>query len=184
MKLRSETSRAQPSYSDWLQSRVLGRQRVDLHASTEIAFTPNLSWSFRGTGSSNFTTVTAPSGARRIDPSAPAASPVESNIEKLRFTPDDPVRSRFRELVEEWHRACRFSSSVTARVQHPAYRAIVALGRPVLPYLLEEMIARPNHWSSALIAITGTNPVPPAARGSLDEVAASWRSWAAERGLL
>ena len=73
-------------------------------------------------------------------------------------------------------------SSTTARVQHPAYREIIALGPPVVPLLLRELERRPNHWFAALRSLTGADPVAPADRGHLGLMAESWIKWGKERG--
>jgi len=57
---------------------------------------------------------------------------------------------------------------------HPAYQEIISLGEAVVPLLLREVAREPDHWFSALKAITGANPVSPSDRGHIDKMAAAW----------
>jgi len=54
---------------------------------------------------------------------------------------------------------------------HPAYRAIVGLGKPVIPLLLVELELEPDHWFIALHELTGAEPVPEESRGRIDKMA-------------
>jgi hypothetical protein len=112
-------------------------------------------------------------------PSAQPPHPVPS-----RPTNDPDLERRFRELADEWQADVAHLSSTTARVQHPAYREIIALGPPVVPLLLRELERRPNHWFAALRSLTGADPVAPADRGHLGLMAESWIKWGRERGYL
>ena len=91
--------------------------------------------------------------------------------------------SEFERLVEEWKHDTRFMSSPIEKAAHPAYRRIISMGRPVLPLLLQELQREPNHWFTALSAITGENPVPEEARGRIGRMAQHWIDWAVERGI-
>src|SRR5438128_425349 len=90
--------------------------------------------------------------------------PIEGLVSELvdcaRDFGERDVEEVFRKLVEEWKTAVAALSSTTARVQHPAYQRIIALGQPAVPLLLRELKERPNHWFAALRALTGVNPVP------------------------
>jgi hypothetical protein len=94
------------------------------------------------------------------------------------------LERRFRELVAEWQAEVAPLSSTTARVQHPAYRAIIALGPAVVPLLLRELQQRPNHWFAALRSLTGSDPVPPADRGRIGPMTEAWVTWGKEQGYL
>ncbi len=96
----------------------------------------------------------------------------------------DPIAEVFQGLVDDWRRECALVSSASRRTQHPAYRTIVGMGRTVLPYLLGEMLARPNEWSAALIEISGENPVRASDRGDLTKVARAWAAWAKRRQIV
>ena len=90
----------------------------------------------------------------------------------------------FGRLRRRWLAATRFTSSGTELAAHPSYRAVVALGAPVVPLLLAEMRDRPHHWHAALRELTGADPVAPCDRGRTRAVAAAWVRWGTEQGLL
>lgn len=96
----------------------------------------------------------------------------------------DEMESRFNELVDRWQNETGMLSSVARKTAHPAYLEIIDMGRPAIPLILEELIQRPNHWSVALRAITGENPVSPDDAGYIQHVANAWIQWGTERGYI
>lgn len=93
----------------------------------------------------------------------------------------DPA-SQFREYVETWRRQTQHWSSVTRMISHPAYVAIVEMGRSVIPFLLAELRDRPDHWFVALQLITGEDPVP--AGSTFGEAVQAWLAWGRAKGYL
>jgi sialidase-1 len=91
---------------------------------------------------------------------------------------------RFESLVEQWKTATALLSSTTAMVSHPGYRAIIALGAPVVPLLLRDLEREPVHWFEALQAITGEDPVPREHWGNSAAMSADWLAWGRQRGLI
>ena len=81
-----------------------------------------------------------------------------------------------------WKRERGPHSSAARLTDHPAYRAIVALGPAVVPLILRELAREPDHWSRALHELTGANPVPDSARGRLDAMADAWLAWGRQQG--
>jgi hypothetical protein len=55
------------------------------------------------------------------------------------------------------------------------------MGERALPLLLAELKREPDDWFWALHAISGADPVPPASRGRLHEMAEAWVRWGAEK---
>jgi hypothetical protein len=94
------------------------------------------------------------------------------------------LAERFRELAEQWKEETSFLSSSTAIVNHPAYQAVIALGPPVVPFLLRELEAEPYHWFEALHAITGEDPVRPEDWGHIGAMAAAWLAWGRSHQLI
>jgi len=84
---------------------------------------------------------------------------------------------QFQTLAAQWKAATAFLSSTTAMVAHPAYQAIISLGPPVVPLLLQELEREPAHWFEALTAITGEDPVSPEDWGKIPKMAAAWLAW-------
>jgi hypothetical protein len=91
---------------------------------------------------------------------------------------------QFQTLATQWKAATAFLSSATAMVAHPAYKAIIALGPPVVPLILKELEGEPVHWFEALQAITGEDPVFPEDWGKIPKMAAAWLAWGRKRGLI
>jgi hypothetical protein len=94
------------------------------------------------------------------------------------------IAGRFQELAGQWKADTRLLSSSTAISSHPAYRAIIALGPPVLPFILRDLETEPAHWFEALQAITGEDPVPRADWGKIPAMRAAWLAWGRNRGLI
>jgi hypothetical protein len=103
--------------------------------------------------------------------------------QKTPVTPsNEPVEQRFRFLAETWKKAVAHLSSTTKRNSHAAYQEIISLGPEVVPLLLRDMQNHLTHWFFALHAITGVNPVPPAAEGNVPLMVDYWLAWAKENG--
>ncbi|HVA48039.1 MAG TPA: hypothetical protein VNH11_16840 [Pirellulales bacterium] len=53
------------------------------------------------------------------------------------------------------------------------YLQIIGLGRAALPHLFREIARQPDHWFSALAAITGEDPIPAGAEGNMAAMTAA-----------
>ena len=91
---------------------------------------------------------------------------------------------RFRELAGRWRVERGSSSSLTWMTSRPSYLRIIAMAEVAVPFLLQELRYEPDHWFTALRAITGENPVPEDARGNLRRMAAAWIQWGSENNYL
>jgi hypothetical protein len=94
------------------------------------------------------------------------------------------LKQRFDELAEIWRAECVWTSSSHEMAMHPAYQQIIGMGPDAIPLLLDEMLHRPDHWSWALSAITGDDPVQEDHRGKIDLMARDWIAWGKENGYL
>ena len=94
-----------------------------------------------------------------------------------------PMWQRFAELAATWKEERGYSSSLTDILMSPSYQRVIALGRPVVPYVLAELAARPDHWFWALATITGANPIPEQAAGNLRAMREAWLRWGDKEGL-
>ena len=101
----------------------------------------------------------------------------------MQSEPED-VRATFERLTASWKRDCEVQSSPARIATHPAYRAIIDLGPAVLPMILHDLQGTHAHWFWALQAITGENPVPADAAGSIDLMTEAWLAWGRQRMLL
>ena len=93
-----------------------------------------------------------------------------------------PDRETFKRLADEWERDRPRGADVWQMTQHPAYERIIEMGEPAVPWLLQRLAEKPNHWFVALNAITGARPVPPESRGRIKEMAQAWLAWGRENG--
>ena len=102
----------------------------------------------------------------------------------IKATDQTTVTGQFESLAEQWKTETALLSSTTSMVSHPAYRAIIALGPPVVPLLLRDLEQEPVHWFEALQTITGEDPVPREHWGNIPAMRADWLTWGRQRGLI
>jgi len=92
------------------------------------------------------------------------------------------LTSQFRAYAELWRRHTTHMSSVSRMVSHPAYAAIIKMGRDVVPLLLQELRDRPDHWLVALHQITQEDPAKPGS--TFTEAVEAWLAWGRVKGYL
>ena len=97
---------------------------------------------------------------------------------------DDEERSTFEELAKEWKRSRSRGVDLEEMVMNSAYQRIIGMGKSAIPFLLDRLAEKPDHWFWALFAISGDNPVPPDHEGKLSLMAESWLAWGRDRGYL
>ena len=90
----------------------------------------------------------------------------------------------FQALAERWRRETGMFSSVTKKVDHPAYQRIIAMGATAVPLILRELAHRPGHWFEALRAIVGESPVPADKKGDITKVREAWLEWGRGKGYI
>ena len=90
---------------------------------------------------------------------------------------DLDLRDEFNRLVVEWKKGRRRGADVVQITAHPAYRQIVAMGKPAIPLILEELERQSDHWFPALHELTGTSPVPADSQGNIAEMRRAWLDW-------
>jgi hypothetical protein len=113
-------------------------------------------------------------------PKLPPGGEEMRNADAPEVSPE--TKREFRRLTEEWKASHGPQSTIRSMTAHPAYRAIIALGEPAIPLILDELVRDVDHWFSALKAITGANPVRPEDRGNLVKMAESWVEWDRSNG--
>lgn len=94
----------------------------------------------------------------------------------------DELERKFLALAVLWKYGQGPSSSLRDMVSHPAYLQIIGLGRDALPFLFRELAREPDHWFSALSAITGQDPVPADANGNVALMTEAWLNWGRRHG--
>jgi len=96
--------------------------------------------------------------------------------------PQETVEEQFHRLADVWQSAVAHLSSSSKRDNHPAYQQIIALGPPVVPFLLRDLAATHRHWFAALSSITGANPIPREDAGKIQRMADAWIDWGKKEG--
>ena len=94
----------------------------------------------------------------------------------------DKIESDFHRLAQQWERERPRGADVSEMAMHPSYQRIIGMGLDVVPFILEELERKPEHWFWALHSITGVNPVPPESEGKLKEMAKAWVDWGNKQG--
>jgi hypothetical protein len=93
------------------------------------------------------------------------------------FTEQWFIQLKFQLLAEKWKEESRFLSFAKERTELLTYQAIIDMGKPIIPYILMEMQAHPNHWFAALKQLTGTNPILPEYKGNMKAMINDWILW-------
>jgi hypothetical protein len=94
----------------------------------------------------------------------------------------ESLQERFGQLAQSWHKAVAHHSSSRIRDSHPAYKAIIRMGSPVVPFLLHDLEINRRHWFTALEIITGANPVAEDEAGDIPKMVAAWLRWGKDNG--
>ncbi len=88
-------------------------------------------------------------------------------------------------LASEWKRDTAYQSSTSMIIAHPAYQAIISMGKPAAVLILERLRdGRYDWWFHALHTITGANPSPPEHAGDLAALSKDWIKWGDDNGYL
>ena len=91
-------------------------------------------------------------------------------------------RAAFDHLAAEWETSRPRGADIAQMTAHPAYQGIIAMGEPAVPWILDRMATKPDHWFGALHAITGASPVAPENRGRFKAMTSDWLKWGHQHG--
>jgi hypothetical protein len=92
------------------------------------------------------------------------------------------IEETYHRLAEEWKSETAPLSSIRRKKQHPAYRKLVEMGEPAIPFILADLARKPSHLFWVLRDITNLNPADPAAAGNFLDVIDSWIEWGRDQG--
>ena len=108
------------------------------------------------------------------DVSAPSANMV---IDQMQPGDDEfeSIERRFNQLREKWQKETGHYPLVEPRYSHPAYQEILAMGKSVVPFILNELRTRPDRWFAALRVLTKENPGESCR--SFDDLVSAWIEW-------
>lgn len=94
---------------------------------------------------------------------------------------DSDIETRFRQLRAHWRADTLVLSDSKKIMEHPAMRAIIAMGEDVVPVILRDLRDDPSLLVWALAKIVGENPP---FRGNNEQMIKAWLQWGREKGLL
>ena len=94
------------------------------------------------------------------------------------------LEEKFGRLVKQWREETDLLSSPSGITSSQAYLGIIALGQPVVPLILTELREHGGFWYPALRALTGTDPIPPSARGKPKLMREAWVEWGKQYELI
>ncbi len=92
------------------------------------------------------------------------------------------LQAEFSGYVERWKDETFHLSSPVRRVAHPAYLAIIGMGKEVIGLLLEQAALRDDDWFEALKAVAKADPAIHARTHK--EGVDAWLEWGRTRGYL
>ena len=104
---------------------------------------------------------------------------------QVKRKPDADLEKEFQKLARQWRRDTGHFSIVAQMIRHPAYQRIIEMGEPVIPIILKDLQAQPDHWFPALAAISGESPpIPQKYRGRMRAITKIWLEWGKAKGYI
>lgn len=97
---------------------------------------------------------------------------------------ESELESEFYKHLHAWKKETRYHSSTKILFDNEHYQHIIDMGLEVVPVILEYIRETPDHFSYALMLITGENPCLPENAGKTKEQCQSWIRWGIEKGLI
>jgi hypothetical protein len=98
---------------------------------------------------------------------------------------DPELQRQFSKLASIWQQETKYSSFHYFSVRHPAFRAILSLGEPIIPYILDRISQKPDWTILAIPEIIGEVPnTRPESRGRLPMLTEDTLRWGYRRGYL
>lgn len=95
------------------------------------------------------------------------------------------LSKRFHSLKGKWEEETWHMSSTTNMMRNPSYKEIVAMGKDVVPLMLEDLVNSPAFWFEALRELTGASPDKHLwYTGKIQEMADCWVDWGRANGYL
>ena len=88
--------------------------------------------------------------------------------------------ARFETLANAWEAHCaahREASNPYKFVEHPSFEALVGLGRPAVPLIVERYREGNLFWGAALRRITGVTTFGDGVVGDLAATRRGWLAW-------
>lgn len=90
---------------------------------------------------------------------------------------NSPTQKTIDNLSSLWHATMGASSDPRVLMDNPHYRAIVAYGRPAIPFILAALRRENSLLVWSLPDITGENPVREDSAGNIRKMNEDWQRW-------
>lgn len=106
---------------------------------------------------------------------------------RARFAALQWTNPAFKNILEKWEEAERHMAHLSSpwHIKHPLFAETVAMGQPIIPFLLIELARNPRFWMlSVLREISKENPISPEHRGMFGKMTDDWLRWGEENGHL
>lgn len=88
------------------------------------------------------------------------------------------LKKNFQKHKDRWRRQTMFLSNYSKIINHKDYQAIIALGKEVVPLIIEDFkTVNSGQWSHALTVLTGENPVKEEHVGDTSLTRRDWEEW-------
>lgn len=94
------------------------------------------------------------------------------------------LEKQFKELANRWKKETGHYSTMIHVTRNENYLRIIALGKPIIPYILRDLEKEPDYWFEALRLLTGHNPVSKDHLGDLDKMTSDWLNWGRKEKLI
>lgn len=98
-------------------------------------------------------------------------------IKRLFEFVDDNLELKFNQLKNKWLENYSFHSNPNLLYNNEYYNAIINIGEPIIPILIEDLNENNTNWLHALYSITGVNPIKPGNEGYFDKMKKDWNEW-------
>ena len=107
-------------------------------------------------------------------PQSPNAHSSAKDVESRQL---GSIEARFNEFARRWHESTDDLSTVQRIISDPNYVAIIALGRDVVPLILDDLRANGGYWFTALTQLTGESPESEEDLQSRNDMRLAWLNW-------
>ena len=92
------------------------------------------------------------------------------------------LQARFNELSQKWEQETCGLSSISKKITNLNYLKIIALGKIAVPFILESLQTKPDHWFLALKALTDEDPTQPG--DDFEQAVEAWLNWGKRKGFI
>ncbi|HAI76622.1 MAG TPA: hypothetical protein DCM08_10275 [Microscillaceae bacterium] len=90
---------------------------------------------------------------------------------------------KFKLLAAQWYEEIKYFSFARQR-ENETYFHLLAMGKSIVPFMIQELVRGKNVWFAALQKLTQDNPVKKEHIGKPDLMANDWIEWAKTKNLL